>query len=442
MHTFFEELGRNLHDPLSSLILQILVILVVARICGDLVARLGQPRVIGEILAGIFLGPSLLQPVAPALHAFIFPEGSMQRLYFLSQIGILLFMFIVGLELDLKALRSKARSAIVISQVSIAVPFSLGLGLAFLLSADYGPRDKGFSAFALFMGIAMSITAFPVLARIIQEQGLTRTRLGTMAITCAAVDDVTAWCLLALVVGLVQSGTGIGAAWTIGLAALYTLFMLIVVRGFLYRRPRMTAHDAQLRSGLLAFIFIVLLISAWITEMIGIHALFGAFLMGVVMPDRNGFREKLIARIHDVTTVVLLPLFFAFTGLRTQIGLLDDVQSWSICGLVLLVAILGKFGGAAFAARTTGHSWRTSCILGALMNARGLVELVVLNLGYDLGILGPKIFAMMVIMAVATTMMTGLVMHWLKPQVGDEGEGSAGAVGDGNDKLVAGPMSP
>jgi K+:H+ antiporter len=416
MNAFLDELVRNLNSPLSSLILQILVILLVARLCGILVRYLGQPQVIGEILAGIFLGPSLLKIVAPEVHAFLFPQGSVQRLYFLSQVGILLFMFIVGLELDIKTLRSKARSAVVISQVSIIVPFILGIGLAFLLFAEYGPHDKGALAFALFMGIAMSITAFPVLARIIQEQGLTRTQLGTLAITCAAVDDVTAWCLLALVVGLVKSGTGEGAVWTIAFAILYTFFMLFIVRPVLNKRFGLSAKGAQPSSGLLAFAFITLLLSAWITEMIGIHALFGAFLMGVVMPEQNEFKEKLTARIQDVTTIILLPLFFAFTGLRMQIGLLDDVQSWLICALVLSVAILGKLGGATIAARFTGHSWRTSWILGALMNTRGLMELIVLNLGYDLRILSPKIFTMMVVMAVTTTMMAGPIVRLLKPQ--------------------------
>jgi Kef-type K+ transport system membrane component KefB len=416
MNAFLDELVRNLSSPLSSLILQILVILLVARLCGILGRYLGQPQVIGEILAGIFLGPSLLKIVAPEVHAFLFPQGSVQRLYFLSQVGILLFMFIVGLELDIKTLRSKARSAVVISQVSIIVPFISGIGLAFLLFAEYGPHDKGALAFALFMGIAMSITAFPVLARIIQEQGLTRTQLGTLAITCAAVDDVTAWCLLALVVGLVKSGTGEGAVWTIAFAIFYTFFMLVIVRPVLNKRFDLSAKGAQLSSGLLAFAFITLLLSAWITEMIGIHALFGAFLMGVVMPEQNEFKEKLTARIQDVTTIILLPLFFAFTGLRTQIGLLDDAQSWLICALVLSVAILGKLGGATIAARFTGHSWRTSWILGALMNTRGLMELIVLNLGYDLRILSPKIFTMMVVMAVTTTMMAGPIVRLLKPQ--------------------------
>ena len=341
MDAFLNELTRNLGSPLGNLILQILVILAVARGCGILVRRLGQPQVMGEILAGIFLGPSLLQPAAPEVHAFLFPEGSVQRLYFLSQVGILLFMFIVGLEFDIKAMRSKARSIFIISQASIAAPFVLGIGLAYLLFPDYGPRDQGMLAFALFMGISMSITAFPVLARILQEHGLTRSALGTMALTCAAVNDVTGWCLLAVVVGLVQSGTGAGAVWTIALAVLYMFFMLFAVRPFLRRRSKSFTSEAQLSPGLLAFAVIALLLSAWITEIIGIHALFGAFLMGVAMPEHNGFKEKLNARIHDVTTVILLPLFFAFTGLRTQVGLLDDAQSWLICALVLLVAVLG-----------------------------------------------------------------------------------------------------
>jgi Kef-type K+ transport system membrane component KefB len=415
MNGFLDELTRNLSSPLSGLILQILVILAVARASGILVRHLGQPQVMGEILAGIFLGPSLLQPAAPAVHQFLFPEGSMQRLYFLSQVGILLFMFIVGLELNTKVLRSKARSIIIISQASIVAPFTLGIGLAYLLFPDYGPRDKGTLAFALFMGIAMSITAFPVLARILQEHGLIRSQLGTMALTCAAVNDVTGWCLLAVVVGLVQSGTGSGAVWTIALAVLYTFFMLFVARPFLRRHSEIFIGEAQWSPGLLAFAVIALLLSAWVTEMIGIHALFGAFLMGVAMPEHNGFKEKLNARIHDVTTVILLPLFFAFTGLRTQIGLLDDAQSWLVCALVLLVAIVGKFGGATLAGRFTGHSWQTSCSLGVLMNTRGLMELIVLNVGYDLGILGPKIFTMMVIMAVATTMMAGPILRLMKP---------------------------
>jgi Kef-type K+ transport system membrane component KefB len=266
------------------------------------------------------------------------------------------------------------------------------------------------------MGIAMSITAFPVLARIIQEQGLARTQIGTLAITCAAVNDVTAWCLLALVVGLVQSGTGVGAIATTVLTVLFTLFMLLVARPLLRDRLGPHSRAEKFSAASLSVVFMGLLLSAWITEMIGIHALFGAFLMGLTLPEHDQFKEKLIARIQDVTTIVLLPLFFVLTGLRTHLGVLDDLQAWLVCGLVLLVAVAGKFGGAALAARFTGHSWRTSCLLGALMNTRGLVELVVLNLGYDLGILSPKMFTIMVIMAIATTVMAGPIVRILKSE--------------------------
>jgi Kef-type K+ transport system membrane component KefB len=406
--TYLSKVWReNLRSPLSILLLQIIVIIIVARLFAAVFRKIGQPPVMGEMVAGIVLGPSVLGLLSPQTMALLFPPASMAALSLLSQIGVVLFMFVVGMELDLEHLREKATAAIMISHASIVVPFLLGAALALFIYTPLAPANTSFTAFALFMGIAMSITAFPVLARIIQEHGLTRSQLGTMAITCAAVNDVTGWCLLAVVVGLVQSGTGAGAVWTIALAVLYMFFMLFVLRPFLRRRSKSFTSEAQLSPGLLAFAVIALLLSAWITEIIGIHALFGAFLMGVAIPEHNGFKEKLNARIHDVTTVILLPLFFAFTGLRTQVGLLDDAQSWLICALVLLVAVLGKFGGAALAARFTGHSWRTSCTLGALMNTRGLMELIVLNIGYDLGILSPKIFTMMVIMAVVTTMMAG-----------------------------------
>ena len=423
MESLHTELLRNLSSPLSSLMLQIVVILVSARVCGWLVRGLGQPRVVGEILAGILLGPSLLQVLSKDVHAFLFPQSSLQHLNVLSQVGVLLFMFIVGLELDATVLRSRARAAVLISQASIVTPFVLSLALSFWLFPDYGPRNSGTLAFALFMGISMSITAFPVLARILQERGLTRTPLGAMAITCAAANDVMGWCLLAVVVGLVHDGNGTGSIWTIGLGIAYASFMLLVVRRLLRGRSDVTMATTKrattkLPSGLIALAFIALLTSAWITEMIGIHALFGAFLMGVVIPDHHGLKRRLIARTRDVTTLVLMPLFFAYSGLRTQIGLLDDLQSWLVCAVVLCVAILGKFGGTMLAARITDHSWRESCVLGALMNTRGLMELIVLNIGYDLGILGPKIFTIMVVMAVVTTMMTGpIVQLLLKPVV-------------------------
>jgi Kef-type K+ transport system membrane component KefB len=420
MESLHTELMRNLSSPLGSLILQVVVILVSARVCGWVVRGLGQPRVIGEILAGIFLGPSLLQALSKDLHGFLFPPSSLQQLYVLGQLGVLLFMFIVGLELDATLLRSRARAAVLISQSSIVTPFVLSLALSFWLFPDYGVRNNGPLAFALFMGISLSITAFPVLARILQEQKLMRTPLGAMAITCAAANDVMGWCLLAVVVGLVHNGNGRGSIWTIGLGIAYAGFVLLVVRPFLRAHTAVAVSNSnraakRLSSGFSALAFITLLTSAWITETIGIHALFGAFLIGVAIPDHQGLKRRLIARTRHVTTLVLLPLFFAYSGLRTQIGLLDDLQSWLVCAAVLCVAIVGKFGGTMLAARIADYSWRDSCVFGALMNTRGLMELIVLNVGYDLGILGPRIFTIMVVMAVVTTMMTGPLVQLLMP---------------------------
>jgi Kef-type K+ transport system membrane component KefB len=409
-----EQLRKNFGSPLGSLMLQILTILVASRLCGMAFRRLGQPRVMGEILAGILLGPSLLKVLLPDVHAYLFPESSLPRLFFLSNIGLVLFMFTIGLELDLKSLRTRAKSAILISHMSIIVPFLLGAGLALFLYDELAPHKFGFTSFALFMGISMSITAFPVLARIIQEWHLTRTALGAAAITAAAIDDVTAWCILAVVVGIVQSGSPIGAWAVVSLAVIYTAFAVVVARPALADGLQWSSPGSdEIPTATLAIVFMILLASCLATETIGIHALFGAFIAGVIMPETGAVKAKLAHRVHDVCTLVLLPLFFAFSGLRTQIGLLNDAHSWLICVLLISVAVVGKMGGSIAAARWTGLGWRESAALGALMNTRGLVELVVLNIGYDLGILSPKIFTMLVIMAVVTTMMTGPLLRLL-----------------------------
>jgi Kef-type K+ transport system membrane component KefB len=401
-------LEAGLKSPLSRLLLQVIVIMVAARLVGMLFVKMKQPPVIGEMLAGILLGPSLLGMVSPGTLDFLFPVASLDSLKLFSQVGVVLFMFLVGMDLDLRHLRERAHSAVMVSHASIFLPMLLGVGLALFLYNSYAPAGVAFSSFGLFMGIAMSITAFPVLARILEERGLLKTPLGNASIACAAVDDVTAWCLLAVVVAIAQASGMAPALLTVGLALAFVIFMFYVVRPWV---ERTLGGETQHRKGLIAGTLVFAFASAWITELIGIHALFGAFLAGVVAPPQKEFRAALRERLEVVVSVFLLPLFFAFTGLRTQIGLLDDGRSWLVCGAVVAVAVAGKLGGGMMAARWTGMSWMDSFSIGTLMNTRGLMELIVLNLGYDLGILSQKVFAIMVIMALATTFMTGPLLE-------------------------------
>ncbi|MCF2491384.1 cation:proton antiporter [Dyadobacter sp. CY347] len=404
---FTDTFSHNLTHPLAILLLQIMTIILVARLFGWLCKSIGQPTVIGEIAAGIFLGPSLLGMYFPEFSTFLFPVQSLGNLQFLSQVGLILFMFIIGMELDLKVLKTKAQEAIVISHASIILPFALGVGLAFYIYQQFAPDGISFLSFSLFIGIALSITAFPVLARIVQERGLSRTKLGMMVITCAATDDITAWCILAAVIAIVKAGDFISSVYTIILAAGYVLFMLKVLKPVLKRLGDHYSYREGLTKPVVGIFFLVLIFSSYCTEIIGIHALFGAFMAGVIMPANQSFRNLFIEKVEDVSMVLLLPLFFVFTGLRTQIGLLNDPYLWQVTGLIILLATTGKFIGSAVAARFVNQSWRDSLIIGSLMNTRGLMELVVLNIGYDIGVLSPEIFAMMVIMALATTCMTG-----------------------------------
>lgn len=407
-------LAHNLTQPLAILLLQILTIILVARALSLLFKKLGQPAVIGEILAGILLGPSVLGHLWPHFSAQLFPTASMGNLQFLSQIGLILFMFVVGMELDAGVLRNKAGDAVVISHASIMFPFTLGVMLAYYIYPGFAPAQVGFTAFALFIGISMSITAFPVLARIIQEKGLSKTRLGAIAITCAAADDVTAWCILAVVIAIIKAGSILTALYTIGLSILYVMLMLYLVKPFLEKLGKRFTGKEQFGKAAVALFIIVLLLSAATTEIIGIHALFGAFLAGVIMPQGPQFRSMLVEKIEDLALVLLLPLFFVFTGLRTQIGLLNDWHLWKVCLLIIAVAVTGKFLGTALTARFAGQNWPNSLALGALMNTRGLMELIVLNIGYDLGVLSPSVFAMLVIMALATTAMTGPALQFIE----------------------------
>ena len=404
---FSESFLQNLNHPLPILILQIVAIILISRLFGFIFHKIGQPTVIGEIIAGILLGPSVVGLFFPEVSGFLFPIESMRNLQFLSQVGLILFMFVIGLELDLKVVKNQAHEAVVISHASIVIPYFLGMGLAYFLYEELAPANISFLSFALFMGIAMSITAFPVLARVIQERDLTKTNLGIIAITCAAADDITAWCLLAAVIAIVKAGSFVSALYTIGLAFGYVLFMTLLVQPLLKRLGNVYSDRETISKTIVAISFLVLLGSAYLAEIIGIHALFGAFLAGVIMPPNFNFRKIMMDKVEDVSVVLLLPLFFVFTGLRTEIGLLNDSHLWMICGVIILTAVAGKFGGTAFAARFVGQSWKESLSLGALMNTRGLMELIVLNIGYDLGVLSPEVFAMLVLMALVTTFMTG-----------------------------------
>ena len=404
---FQTELFSNLQHPLAILLAQIVTIIIVARFFGWIFRKIGQPSVIGEILAGIFLGPSLVGSYFPEFSSALFPVASLGNLQFLSQIGLILFMFVVGMELDLKALKNKANEAVVISHASIVIPFTLGVGLAYFVYHKFAPEGVHFLAFSLFLGIAMSITAFPVLARIVQERGINKTRLGAIVITCAAADDITAWCILAVVIAIVKAGTFVSALYIILLAFLYVLCMLFVVKPFLKRIGDLYSSSENLSKPVVSIFFLTLILSSYATEIIGIHALFGAFMTGVIMPDISKFRTVFIEKVEDIALILLLPLFFVFTGLRTEIGLINDPYLWKVTGFIILVAVVGKFFGSALAAKFVGQNWRDSLTIGALMNTRGLMELVVLNIGLDLKVLTPEVFTMMVIMALVTTFMTG-----------------------------------
>jgi len=404
---FLESFQTNLHHPLALLLSQIVTIILTARLLGWICIKIKQPSVIGEMIAGIILGPSLLGMYFPEFSAFLFPKESLGNLQFLSQIGLILFMYIVGMELDLSVLRKKAHDAVVISHASIIIPFALGIGLSYFIYQEFAPEGVQFTSFALFIAIAMSITAFPVLARIVQERNLQKTKLGTIVITCAAADDITAWCILAAVIAIVKAGSFTSSIYVILMAIGYVFLMIKIVRPFLKRIGDLQAEKNTINKPMVAIFFLTLILSAYATEVIGIHALFGAFMAGAIMPENAKFRSLFIDKVEDVALVLLLPLFFVFTGLRTQIGLLNESHLWITAGGIILVAVVGKFAGSALTAKFLGINWKESLTIGALMNTRGLMELIVLNIGYDLGVLSPEIFAMMVIMALFTTFMTG-----------------------------------
>ncbi len=404
-------LTNNTTEPIAILLLQIILILLVSRFFGYLFSKINQPTVIGEILAGIILGPSLLGKFFPEVFNFLFTENTMGNLYILSQIGLILFMFVIGMELNIDNIKHRTSQIIVISHSSIIIPFALGMLLAYFVYLDFAANITRFLPFALFIGISMSITAFPVLARIIQEKGLTKKHLGSISIASAAIDDVTAWCILAVVIAISSTGSIISSLFTILMAITYIAIMLMIIRPFLQKVGQTHQNIETLNKRIVGFIFLILISSAFITQTIGIHALFGAFLAGVIMPTNINFRKLMIEKIEDVSVSLFLPLFFVFTGLRTEIGLLNTPYLWTVCLIFILVAIIGKFGGGALTAKLMGESWRDSLSLGILMNTRGLMELIVLNIGYEMNILPPTIFVMLVIMALVTTFMTTPILN-------------------------------
>lgn len=400
-----EAVWHQISHPFALLLLQLISILLVARLMGQLFNRLGQPTVIGEIVAGILLGPSVLGYLWPDFFQGLFPAESLNNIYYLSQVGLVLFMFVIGMELNMSSLKDKLQATFIISQSGIFFPFVLGMLLAIFLYRDFAAQQTAYLPFALFIGISMSITAFPVLARIIQEKDLTCTHLGSISLGSAAIGDVTAWCLLAAVIAISKTGSLMNSLVTLLLTILYVLGMVFVVKPFLKRLGEHYKTDEVVNKSTMAYLILLLLISSFITESLGIHALFGAFMAGVVMPPMTNFRRIIIDKVEDVSVSLLLPLFFVFTGLRTEIGLLNTPELWGVCGLIVLVAIVGKFGGTAIPARLFGESTQDSLSMGVLMNTRGLMELIVLNIGYEMGVLPPALFVMLVIMALVTTFM-------------------------------------
>ena len=337
---FCQFVTDNLHHPLSILLIQIIAVLLMVRLFGFLFKHIGQPGVIGEIVAGIVLGPSVLGYFFPDVFQALFPPESLTNLELLSQVGLVLFMFVIGMELDFSVLKNKINETLVISHAGILVPFFLGIVASYWIYEEYAAAQTAFLPFALFIGISMSITAFPVLARIIQERNMTKTSLGTLAIASAANDDVTAWCLLAVVIAIAKAGTFASALYAIGLTALYIIIMFMVVRPFLKKVGEVYANQEVINKTFVALILLILIISSTLTEIIGIHALFGAFMAGVVMPPSIGFRKVMMEKVEDIALVFFLPLFFAFTGLRTEIGLINSPALWGVCLLLMLLFYL------------------------------------------------------------------------------------------------------
>ncbi|MEZ5098914.1 MAG: cation:proton antiporter [Thermoleophilia bacterium] len=406
---------RSGEETFGRLMLAIAVVILAARGLGALVGRLGQPQVMGEVLAGILLGPTLLGLLLPEVKDYLFPADIVPLLSAAADIGLAFYMFLVGLELDPRVLKGRVGQAAAVSNASVALPMILGLLVALPMFELVGP-DTDFVPFALFMGVAMSITAFPVLARILIERRMLKRPVGAMALAAAAIDDVTAWGLLAFASAIAAGGSSTQVVRVVGLTIAFCLAMAFVARPLLSRVSRAYDEAGRVPAAWIGAIFVGVLLSAWLTQMIGVAAIFGAFVMGMVMPRRAELSHDVTRRFEDFVVMLLLPLFFVVTGLKTQIGLLDRPVLWLLALVLLIVAIAGKWLGAMLAARATGFGMRESAALGALMNTRGLTELIVLSIGLELGVITPALFAMLVLMALATTFMAAPTLRLIDPK--------------------------
>lgn len=414
--SFSGAIGAAAHEQINHLLqvlLALAVVIIAAQVTGAVFQVLGQPLVIGEVVGGILLGPSFLGAYAPQLQKTLLPDQTLPFLGIIAQLGIVFYMFVVGLELDLKVLKKSGHAALAIAHAGIFIPLILGAYFALRTFKELSLPGVPFLHFALFMGISLSVTAFPVLARILSDKKINKTTVGTLALTSAAIGDVTAWCLLALMVSLAQDSFT-NVIRTTGFTILYLGGMFLIGAPFMRRLiPWIEKFDRTTEGGIAAF-FVALLLSALATELIGIHAIFGAFLLGAITPHDSRVAQELTDRVEDLVRIVFLPAFFAFTGMRTQIGLLDSQEDWNYCLVILGIATLGKFGSTFVSAKLNGFTWKESSALGVLMNTRGLVELIVLNLGLDLKLISPRLFTMLVVMALVTTLMTSPVLSLLR----------------------------
>ncbi len=384
--------------------LQMAVILGVCRLVGILFQRFGQSQVVSEMIAGVVLGPSLMGWMLPGFSSYLFPPESKPILFAVAQVGLVLYMFLIGVEFDMDLIKTKLRSAASISLAGILAPFVLGATLALFLMGDtslFSVRTTAMQA-VLFLGAAMSITAFPMLARIIFEQGLSKTSIGTLALAAGSMDDAAAWCVLAVVLAGFQNNPSI-AIHAIGGGTAFGLFALLAIRPALRPLGKRVQAAGEMTPEILIFVLMLVMLGAWFTDFIQIFAVFGAFILGIAMP-RGKFAAELHRIIYPLTTALLLPVFFVYSGLNTKIGLVNTPNLWLLTGLVILVATLGKGLACYAAARWHGESHRDALAIGTLMNARGLMELIILNIGLQHGIIEPALFAIMVMMAIITTL--------------------------------------